>query len=62
MELHFATSLSHCRSSSVRAVSQKDSHLALVSSRPQIWIELVQINYQFRERVMVMFCWGVITV
>ena len=52
MELHFATSLSHCRSSSVRAVSQKDSHLALVSSRPQIWIELVQINYQFRERVM----------
>ena len=49
MELHFATSLSHCRSSSVRAVSQKDSHLALVSSRPQTWIELVQENYQFSE-------------
>lgn len=49
MELHRATSLSHCRSSSVRAVSQKDSHLALVSSRPQTWIELAQKNYQFSE-------------
>lgn len=49
MELHRATSLSHCRSSSVRDVSQKDSHLALVSSRPQTWIELVQKSYQFSE-------------